>query len=453
MTVHDLLLFFIGDAGAIRRLAADPWVLAVGALLVLSAGLARNYDTQDLRRRWWRLLTPFGASAAAAAVLFLVLSLLGRAAVALPLARGLLGLFWLTAPLAWLYGLPFERLWPLDRVARARRLALAVVATCRVALLARCVGVLLGYSWGEGLLIVASFAAPTFCLAVAAALLLPWSEPTASGHWALAGVAGAAHHVRDAMSGVPANLPLTLGVIPPALRDRQPPRAVMPGCALACLAVGVLVLSAWLLPGLIGPPHWPPAANGATSSPPPPGVWAMAVLAVLFWVPLLALRQPAQRRRTVFEQRLGLGDLPQALRDLAALGPKDFPPGWEPAAPLASWWRPAARLLEAAQLAARLPAGSWVRAGFVRGLRQMLPVWADPIELWFSKDGRMTESQLRELSELHDLLRALPEACEVLEPYEEYLAELIDHVCDRDPRRCALLEGLLAVGLKRGSKR
>jgi hypothetical protein len=447
MTIADLLLFFVGDAGAIRRLAADPWVLPVGALLVLSAGMARNYDAHDLRRQWWRLVLPFAASTLAAAGLFLVLVLLTRAAVALPLAWGLLGLFWLTAPFAWLYGLPFERLWPGAKAARARRLALAVVATCRVALMARCVGVLLGYDWGAGLLIVASFAVPTFALAVAAVLVLPRPDPAPWLDFGPVDVGGAARRVGDFMGGVP----VRYGVLPPLPSERAP-ADLTPGCALSCLAVVVVALSAWLLPGLIGPPRWPPPRAVTAAALPSPAVWAAAGLAVLFWVPLLAWRQPAQRRRTDFDRRLRCGDLPQAVHDLAALGPEDFPPGWEPAASLAQ--KPSApRLLEAARLAARLQAGSWVRAGLLRGLGQLLPVWTDPFELWFTREGRMPEAQLRELAGLYEFLRSLPEAREILEPYQEYLAELVDWLRDRDPRRGEIVEGLLALALKRGTRR
>src|SRR5215467_3212106 len=105
MTLLDLMHFFLGDADTIRRLAANPWTLAVGAVLVLSAGLARNYDTQDLRAQWWRLLLPFAASTVAAAILFFGVASLIRLGISLaPLGWGILGLFWLTAPLAWLYG-------------------------------------------------------------------------------------------------------------------------------------------------------------------------------------------------------------------------------------------------------------------------------------------------------------------------------------------------------------
>src|SRR5262245_32484623 len=173
MTLADLFWFFLGDADAIRRLVANPWALAVGALLVLSAGLARNYDTRDLRAQWWRLLIPFAASTAAAGILFGVVTLLIRAGSAIaPLGWGILGLFWLTAPFAWLYGLPFERLLPPGRAARARLGALAVVAACRVAVMTRCVSVLCGCGWGEALLIVLYFAIPTALLAVAVALVL-----------------------------------------------------------------------------------------------------------------------------------------------------------------------------------------------------------------------------------------------------------------------------------------
>ena len=54
---------------------------------------------------------PFAASTFAAAVLFLVLILVSRGEIGTLTIGGLLGLFWLTAPFAWLYGLPFERLW------------------------------------------------------------------------------------------------------------------------------------------------------------------------------------------------------------------------------------------------------------------------------------------------------------------------------------------------------
>src|SRR5271165_6774891 len=109
MTLPDLWGFLFGDADAIRRLAANPWTLVIGALLVLSAGVARNYDSHDLQREWWRLLLPFAASTLAAALLFGVAALLVRAGASIaPLGWGILGLFWLTAPLAWLYGLPFE---------------------------------------------------------------------------------------------------------------------------------------------------------------------------------------------------------------------------------------------------------------------------------------------------------------------------------------------------------
>jgi hypothetical protein len=213
----------------------------------------------------------------------------------------------------------------------------------------------------------------------------------------------------------------------------------------------LLAGSVFLLAGLLGPPPHRPSWTAAAMAP-SPAVWTMAGLAVLFWVPWLLLGQPAQRRRTQFVRRLRSGELAHALCDLAALRPADFPPSWDPAAALA---RPAfaPRLLEAARLAARLPAGSWVRACFLRRLGQALPVWADPVDLWLQNEDRMPDAQMQELAGLCELLRQVPEGRDILGPYQDYLAELCAYTRERDPRRCEVLQGLLALALKRGSRR
>src|SRR5262245_50022934 len=98
MSVATLLAYLAFDRQAIERLAADPWAVWVGLALVPSAGLARSFDTKDLRRQPWQLLLPF----VAAGVLSLALHLAVSATLALKgstpppfLAsyRSLLGLF------------------------------------------------------------------------------------------------------------------------------------------------------------------------------------------------------------------------------------------------------------------------------------------------------------------------------------------------------------------------
>ena len=119
--------YFLGSRQAILELAASPWTLLVGAIFVLSAGLAREYDGEDLINEPWHALRPLGASLASCTTLFLVVHL----ATLLKLGKGegkppsffktwrtFLGLFWLTAPMAWLYAVPYERfMTPVDAIA------------------------------------------------------------------------------------------------------------------------------------------------------------------------------------------------------------------------------------------------------------------------------------------------------------------------------------------------
>jgi hypothetical protein len=451
MTLNDLLLFWTGDAGAILRLAADPWTLGVGALLVLSAGLARNYDTRDLSRQWPRLLVPFLASTLAAAALFLVIALTTQHDTAtLAFGRGLLGLFWLTSPLAWLYGFPFERLWSASRAAGARRAALAVVATGRVVLMARCASVLLGYGWWESLLIITAFAVPAAVLAIAAALFFVrqpeevesrQSPPTAATR-----VVGAANEVIDHMGVLPEVLPPAGSPNVEWSLDSQFAGGV------GVVAVVLMVVGGLLLQRLIGPsPRWVPLPD-ASGDAPEIIVWAVAAGAILFWIPWLILRQPAQRLRTRFVKRLRTDDLRQTLQDLAARRPEDFPPHWRPAATLARRGL-ASRMLQAAQAASHLPAGCRVRSDFLSRFGQMLPVWLDPIRMWYQADHGMSEEELKALASVTDVLRQAPEGAELLSPYQDYLFDLNVHAEGRDPPRSELLQALLAVTLKRGSRR
>ena len=47
MRFVDLALYLGGDTRAIRRLAADPWSLPVGALFVLIAGAAKRAVVEE----------------------------------------------------------------------------------------------------------------------------------------------------------------------------------------------------------------------------------------------------------------------------------------------------------------------------------------------------------------------------------------------------------------------
>src|SRR5687768_5420597 len=113
MNLWTLCRFFWGDANAIRTIAQSPRALWVGALFVLSAGFAREYDGEDLLHEPWHLLVPFVASIAASFILYAILFYFVAAEdvegpPVLSAYRSFLGLFWMPAPLAWLYAVPYE---------------------------------------------------------------------------------------------------------------------------------------------------------------------------------------------------------------------------------------------------------------------------------------------------------------------------------------------------------
>lgn len=147
MLPRDLFLYLIGNRGAIERIAASKGAVRIGALLVLTAGIARNYDHLDLLREPEWFLAPFLVSLVSAGAIFLSLRFrLGRGEPHHQRHRFLpfLALFWMTAPCAWLYAIPVEAFTDLLTATRFNVALLAIVALWRVALITRAVQVLTG---------------------------------------------------------------------------------------------------------------------------------------------------------------------------------------------------------------------------------------------------------------------------------------------------------------------
>jgi len=129
-----------GDPEAIRELAAQRGSLIVGLVLVLCAGIAREYDHEYIGDAPVFFLLPLFASLVIALLLYGSLRLFVLRNEIDPVAGRLvsfLSLFWLTAPLAWIYALPAERLLPPVAAAVVNLGLLAIVASWRVWLLGR----------------------------------------------------------------------------------------------------------------------------------------------------------------------------------------------------------------------------------------------------------------------------------------------------------------------------
>ena len=163
MGIRTLLRYLIGDRSAILDIAASRRALWVGALFVLSAAFARDYDGEDLVHEPWYLVIPFGASILSSYFLFtfsyLKVSTPDRGPRSFLAAyRSFLILFWMTALLAWLYAIPYERLLTPAQATAANLWTLGLVAVWRVALMVRVVSVLMGYTAVRAFFLVMAFA-------------------------------------------------------------------------------------------------------------------------------------------------------------------------------------------------------------------------------------------------------------------------------------------------------
>jgi hypothetical protein len=162
MTPADLFLYLFGNRRSIERVAASPWAWLVGAVLVLSAGIARNYDHLDLLRQPSWFIGPFAASLVSSVFVFLWV-FPGLKMYALKVKGGnfatFLKLVWLTAPCAWIYALPVESFTDLVTATKWNIAFLAIVSFWRVAIIVRAVCVLTHAPWPRVSLLVIAPAA------------------------------------------------------------------------------------------------------------------------------------------------------------------------------------------------------------------------------------------------------------------------------------------------------
>lgn len=128
--------------------------------MVLSAAIAREYDQEFIPRAPWLLLVPFAASLGSSLLLWLLLwfAMFRSRRKLMPFwgnYRRFLGLFWMTAPMAWLYAIPYERFLPAMAAMHANYATLGLVAAWRVFLMIRVAQVWCGRSaYGSTLLLL-----------------------------------------------------------------------------------------------------------------------------------------------------------------------------------------------------------------------------------------------------------------------------------------------------------
>lgn len=298
MSLSSLIRFLFGSRRAILALAGDPRTAVVGFVFVISAAVAREYDGEDLLAEPGHLLVPVAASLAASFALYGTVCLQFRwERVAPPFWRtywSFLGLFWMTAPLAWLYAIPVERFLPPLEATQANLCLLAVVSLWRVALAIRIVQVLFDATWGAVPLVLFYAAS----VGLAAALAAPWP-------------------LIELMGGLRRSPSEELLV------------ATTRGLASVCLFAIPLCGIAMLVERFLGSRWYAEKLDDPQRSH-PWGMYALAALSLAVWIPILPHTQAEQQLRRRVEQSFEGEDIPAAMRALSARRREEFPPHWEP---------------------------------------------------------------------------------------------------------------------------
>jgi hypothetical protein len=370
MRIRTLLLFLVGSRRAILDLVAEPRVLGIGALFVLSAGFARDYDGKDLVHEPWHLLLPYGASLLTSFILFSLFFGIGRlrgwsGAGFWSSYRSFLSLFWMTAPLAWLYAIPYERfLTPLGAL-EANLWTLGLVAGWRVVLIIRVASVLTG----------ASIVASTFLVMLVAdaeALIALYYTPLP---------------IIRVMGGV----------------RYSPSEQLLLDTAIAVGVLAVLSLPIWLIgtATVCSSNHsWKvPNPEQGAATPSGRGLFYLACASVAIWALFLPSTQQEQLLRSEVERDFKEGRIASALATMSAHAPGDFPPQWEPPPRLAYGAR-TPNVLEVMEEIVRHSVAPWVHEIYVQRFDQYL----DELFNYYPQDVDQLYSRwLRAADVLHHL--------------------------------------------------
>jgi hypothetical protein len=306
LTITTWLAYLFGSRRAIESIMLSRQALWLGGAFVISAGLAREYDGEDLLREPWYVLIPAVVSTVTASLLFLLLGLVASkrevlSALGAPLRfglsyRGLLTLYWLMAPMAWLYAIPVERfLSPADAV-RTNLSLLAIVSLWRVLLMTRIVAIIFQRSFFAALF-------PVMLFADAVAFVASRVSPTP---------------IFDFMAGV---------------RLSEAENIVLDTTVLVSV-VGVVSFPVWLIGTIVTAftqkspaPNEVPNVVGQTSCS--SSFVCVALISVIVWIGVLPFTQPEQWNRRQVERLMRSGKIDQALEFMSSRTRSDFPPHWD----------------------------------------------------------------------------------------------------------------------------
>ena len=301
LTSGTIVRFLGFQSSAIRAVAGSRRATWVGLLFVVSAGFAREYDGEFLVAEPWHVGIPLVASLVGCGILTCLVWLLAWRRQVQEVSfggtfRALLNLYWMTAPLAWVYAIPVERLLSPTAATVANLGLLAIVATWRVALMVRCVGVLYGAS-------VISAAAPVLLFST----VIAWI----------------------ALRLVPSPVFMIMGGV--RLTESE---EIILSTRLLIEASCVLTAPVWLLCYLVllwsrEGWRWTLAEQQQTPAVASRGLWGWVAMSLLVWLPVLPFTQAEQGWRWKLETLLRAGQYADVCQLARQCQRDDLPPHWD----------------------------------------------------------------------------------------------------------------------------
>ena len=348
MNFDTPILYLLGGREQILAIAADPWSLAIGAVLVLSAGFARHYARTDLSRQPWKLAIPLLASTLSCLALWLLVSIVGGLTRNPPPSfwRGflsLLGLYWMTAPLAWLYAIPFERWLSRGAAVRGRLWTLGIVAIWRVLLMIRVLHVTL-----DAHILSVAFLVILYGTLFAGGLVV-FTLNNREG-------VGPPPIIIHGMAAIGPTVPFEDQIVDTFAKW-------LPIVAVLALPVSLLGLATTL--GCAA--HWQfNDLRHSLPQPPTTGVILVAAASILFWALILPTTQRQQRNASHIAGLFAKGDSMQAVERMASLSLHDFPRLWQP--PPAGRFSRDPPLLDLLDAAFQKQLPQWLETAYLRQL-------------------------------------------------------------------------------------
>ncbi len=403
LRIRTLFRFLIGGRRAIAEIASDKRAVWIGLLFVISAGLARDYDGAYLLAEPWHVVMPLCASLAASLLLYALLyrTLVRRMANRPRFWSGFrvfVSLFWMTAPLAWLYAIPYERFLGSYEAALANLSTLGVVSIWRVLLITRVVSVLMNVRiW------TAFFPVMLFADVVA-----------------LVGVMASPVPIVRIMGGL----------------RYSPADELLQGVMSWVSCLGIPTLLVWLIATRIATSRCMPAWCGTHDvSVRQTGHGSATVLAigsVLGWFFILPFTQPEQRLRRTVDSHFKQGRIREALGVMSQVPRGAFPPDFDPR-PRNRAGQTTPSIWDVIEVVASTDQANWVRVIYVEKLRLELD------SRWYANLGG------RELAQLVGAVERLPEGPQLAAGLRKDIRDWMLRTDDKQSRDYGNLVRLLNI--------